>query len=392
MALTVLSVAYPFAPVGPDAVGGAEQVLAQIDAALVRAGGRSIVVACEGSHPTGTLLPVSRPDGMLTEQRMAAGRARHARRIIEALERWPVDIVHLHGVDFHSYLPPARVPVLATLHLPLHCYAPEALHPSRPDTWLNCVSRAQHASCATNPNPRLCQPIENGVSLDVFQHRRAKRRFALMLSRICPEKGVHLAIAAAKAAGIPLLIAGQVFPYRDHQRYFREEIAPRLDRWRRFIGPIDLRRKRRLLATARCLLVPSLVPETSSLAAREALASGTPVIAFARGALLDTIEPQRTGFLVEDEIEMAAAIGRIGEIDSELCRCTARARFCAQSMVERYFALYESVAGWRRATGPQPQKHPTAGNGTDRDGLMCVDHTRSESHQWPALLSSCSIR
>ena len=346
MNLTVLSVAYPFAPVGPDAAGGAEQVLAQLDAALVHAGARSIVVGCEGSRAAGILLPVPRADGPLTRQRIAAGRAQHARAIGEALRRWPVDLVHMHGVDFQTYLPPAGVPVLATLHLPISFYAPEALRPSRPEVWLNCVSRSQHANCAGNP--RLVRPIENGVPVELFARRHAKRDFALVLARICPEKGIHLAIAAAKAAGIPLLIAGEVFPYPDHQRYFAEEIAPQLDRWRRFIGPVDFRRKRRLLAAARCLLVPSLIPETSSLVAREALASGTPVIALARGALIDTVEPGRTGFLVSDEIEMAEAIGRTGEIDRDLCRRTARVRFSAQAMIEPYFALYEAISERRR--------------------------------------------
>lgn len=356
MKLTVLSVAYPFAPVGPDAAGGAEQLLAQLDAALVRAGARSIVVGCEGSRPAGILLPVPRADGSLTKQRIEAGRARHARAIVEALKRWPVDLVHMHGVDFPTYLPPPGVPVLATLHLPISFYAPDALHPLRPQVWLNCVSRSQHASCAANP--RLCRPIENGVPVELFAQRHAKRDFALVLARICPEKGIHLAIAAAKAAGIPLLIAGEIFSYPDHRRYFAQEIAPRLDRWRRFIGPVGLRRKRRLLAAARCLLVPSLVAETSSLVAREALASGTPVIAFARGALIDMVEPRRTGFVVRDEIEMADAIGRTGEIDGELCRRTARMRFSAQAMIEQYFALYESIVKHREREAASAPAHP----------------------------------
>ena len=71
--------------------------------------------------------------------------------------------------------------------------------------------------------------------------RHAKRRFALLLARICPEKGVHLAMDAAKRAGIPLLIAGEMFPYTAHHRYFAEEVEPRLDRWRRFIGRRALR-------------------------------------------------------------------------------------------------------------------------------------------------------
>src|SRR5437868_15054987 len=101
MALTVLSVAYPFAPVSPDSVGGAEQVLGQIDHALVRGGHRSIVIACEGSRVAGTLVPVPRETGILQGRTIEEAQARHHRAIMAALERWPVDVVHLHGVDFH---------------------------------------------------------------------------------------------------------------------------------------------------------------------------------------------------------------------------------------------------------------------------------------------------
>jgi glycosyltransferase involved in cell wall biosynthesis len=339
--LTVLNVAYPFAPVGPDTTGGAEQVLSHIDQALVRAGHRSIVIASEGSQTAGTLISVPRPMGLLDDEAIETARAWNRRAIESALERWPVDIVHLHGVDFHTYLPPAGVPVLATLHLPVTWYGPEALYPQRPATWLNCVSHSQHATCA--PNPYLLAPIENGVPGRFLTSRHAKRNFALMLARICPEKGVHLAIEAAKQAGISLLIAGEVYPYGAHQHYFRAEVEPRLDRRRRFIGSVGFARKCRLLAATRCLLVPSLVPETSSLVVREALASGTPAIAFALGALVETIEHGRTGFLVRDVREMAQAIARSGEISAEACRATARRRFSIDRMTSRYMAAYQAL-------------------------------------------------
>jgi len=340
--LTILNVAYPFAPVGPDATGGAEQVLTHIDQALTAAGHRSLVIACEGSSTAGTLLPVPRTPGLLDDPAMAAARARHRQAIATAFERWPIDVVHLHGVDFHTYLPAPGVPVLATLHLPVEFYAPEALHSRRADTWLHCVSQSQHASC--QPNPHLLATIENGVPERFLNSRHAKCGFALMLARMCPEKGVHLAIEAAKRAGISLLIAGEVYPYEAHQHYFRAEIEPRLDQRRRFIGPVGLARKGRLLAAARCLLAPSLVRETSCLAVREALASGTPAVAFARGALADTIEHGRTGFLVHDEVEMAQAIARIDEISPDVCRSTARARFSMERMIQQYIATYEALS------------------------------------------------
>ncbi|HVY59606.1 MAG TPA: glycosyltransferase family 4 protein [Xanthobacteraceae bacterium] len=340
MRLTILQVAYPLAPVGPDTAGGAEQILGHIDRALVEAGHRSLVIARADSQTAGTLVPVPRMDGPLDDDAIRAAHRHHAMAIQMALARWPVDLIHMHGVDFHAYLPPRGVPVLATLHLPVDWYPPEALSPSRPDTWLHCVSATQHATC--RDSRCLLPPIENGVPVPASLPRQAKRRFALAMARICPEKGIHHAIDAAKRAGIPLLIAGEVFNYPAHRRYFEEQVAPRLDPARRFIGQVGSRRKQRLLAAARCLLVPSLVPETSSLVAREALAAGTPVIAFAQGALPQLISHGRTGFLVRSVDEMAAAIRAAHGIDPNACREAARP-FSLDRMIEQYFALYRRL-------------------------------------------------
>ncbi len=340
--LTVLSVAYPLAPVSQDAVGGAEQVLAQLDRALVRAGHRSLVVACEGSQVAGTLLEVPARHGPLDAAACAAAHEAHRQVIAQALERWPVDLIHLHGVDFHAYLPPPGPPTLATLHLPLAWYPEAVLRPDRPATWLHAVSAAQRAGGPDGLD--LLPDIPNGVDIEALAARHARRGFALALGRICPEKGFHLALKAARQIGASLLLAGTVFRYEAHERYFAHEIAPRLDRWRRFIGPIGFARKRRLLSAARCLLVPSLVAETGSLVAMEALACGTPVIAFPNGALADVVEHGRTGFLVRDTREMAGAIAAAGDIDPEACRAAARARFSAERMAERYLALYHDLA------------------------------------------------
>lgn len=102
-------------------------------------------------------------------------------------------------------------------------------------------------------------------------------------------------------------------------------------------------RKRRLLSAARAVLVPSLVPETSSLVAMEALACGTPVIAFANGALPEIVEDGKTGFLVRDEADMASAIRRSGAIDPDMCRKEAALRFREEKMLRQYFELYERI-------------------------------------------------
>jgi glycosyltransferase involved in cell wall biosynthesis len=344
--LTVLIVAYPFAPVSTDAVGGAEQVVAALAAALVREGHRSLVVAASGSRVEGELAEIPAVRGGITEP--ARARVHQAvREVIAALiARESIDVVHLHGIDFDAYLPPPGPPVLATLHLPPHWYSGIALRPARTCTFIHAVSTAQHESLRLLAvASSLLSPIANGVPVAALGGaKHARRNFALMLGRICPEKGQHHALAAAHAADIPLLIAGAAFPYAAHETYFREQVAPLLDCRRRFIGAVVFARKRRLLTAARCVLLPSTAPETSSLVAMEAAACGTPVIAFPLGALPETVRDGKTGFLVPDADAMARTIRRTAEIDPETCRRVARAHFGLDRMTDAYLRRYRQLA------------------------------------------------
>jgi glycosyltransferase involved in cell wall biosynthesis len=148
-------------------------------------------------------------------------------------------------------------------------------------------------------------------------------------------------------ARTPLVIAGQVFPYEAHQRYFTTEIQPRLGPTARFVGNLNFARKRRFLTAARCLLMPSLIAETSSLVAMEAIACGTPVVAYSAGALPDIIDPGVTGFMVSDPREMADAIYAAGSIDRGGCRAVARKRFAEDHMIEAYFGCYQELMAGR---------------------------------------------
>lgn len=342
MRLTVLLVGYSLAPISADPVGGAEQILARLDRALVGAGHRSLVVAPEDSRVAGELFPVPAAKGEIDDAaRRRIGAAMRA-QIAAALRAHKVDLVHMHGLDFDAHLPSPGVPVMVTLHLPLGWYRKAALSPTRPETFLFPVSASQARSAPEGA--RLLTPIKNGVPMPSMQARR--RGFTLMLGRICPEKGQDDGLDAAALAGRKMILAGTAYAYPEHLQFMRDRIQPRLDRDRRWIGPVAGRAKERLLAQAASVVIPSKVPETSSLVAMEALAAGTPVIAYRSGALPEIVEHGRTGLLVEmGDIEgLARAMREIAEIDPALCRKVARERFSLDHMIDSYMARYGELA------------------------------------------------
>ena len=345
MPLTVLNVAFPLAPVSRGTAGGSEQVVSMLDSGLLAAGHRSIVLACSGSECRGIFVTIPAAQGQLEGRAHETACQQYREMIRFALARFPIDVVHLHGIDALKYLPEPGPPLVITLHLPPEWYPPELFGLSRPDTHLVCVSKSQARRCPAEARIRV---IENGICLEDFWPAKNKCDYVIAMGRICPEKGFHLALDAATQVGIPLLLAGTVFAYSAHEDYFRREIQPRLGHLHQFVGSVAGDQKRELLAGARCLLAPNLAEETSSLVAMEALASGTPVVAFRRGALPEIVEHERTGYLVDSFAEMCDAIVAANRLDPSICRQSAEARFSADRMIGEYLFFYEEVAGVRQ--------------------------------------------
>jgi glycosyltransferase involved in cell wall biosynthesis len=345
----ILNIAFAFATVSHGAVGGAEQILGHIDRALSASGHDSLVVAASDSQICGTLFGTPAAPEHVNKDYYRFRYTEHKRAIAEALSSGPVDLVHMHGFDFYEFIPDSDVPVLATLHLPPAWYKDWIFHVQRLHFHLNCVSNSQRQAI---PHAKLlAATIPNGVNIPRLVHLPIHERSgAVMLGRICPEKGIHTGIAAARRAGIPITIAGRVFGYSEHREYFEKQVRPTLNDRTRFVGSIGLREKTELLRRAKCLLVASSVPETSSLVSMEALACGTPVIAMNAGALPEIVEHGKTGFIVSSEDEMAEAIRHVEEIDPAVCRQTAVERFSADRMCRQYISLYERLIGLHEAS------------------------------------------
>jgi len=236
---------------------------------------------------------------------------------------------------------------VVSLHLPLAWYRQKALYERCPNLSLVAVSHTQARSAPHEVS--ITATIPNGIELEAFAGSRRQGTYALILGRICPEKGVHLALEAAQRARMPVILAGTVFDYPEHQEYFQEMVRPRLSSKVRFIGAVGGKRKAHLLAGAQCLLVASLAPETSCLVAMEALASGTAVVGWRSGALPEIVRHGSTGFVVASVAEMADAIEAIGCIEPDCCRSEAERRFSSQAMVSGYRALYRELVSDRTA-------------------------------------------
>lgn len=325
---------------GPDSGGGAEQILYLTERKLVEAGHQSVVVAAKGSRVSGDLIETPACETEITDQIREQAQREHLCSIERVLQERKIDLIHFHGLDFYAYQPSTAVARLATLHLPLAWYPPSIFDSEI--VQLNCVSHSQSNS---HSNAVRLPVVLNGIDIQQYTPGSADRDHLLWLGRICPEKGVHIALQVARRLNRPMIVAGPVHPFRFHQAYFTDQVEPLLDERRRYIGPVGIPEKTRLYRSARCVLIPSLVEETSSLVAMEAISSGTPVVAFRSGALPEVVDEGQTGFIVNSEDEMVEGVRRIDEISPENCRAQAIARFPAERMVGDYLTLYRKLLG-----------------------------------------------
>lgn len=340
----VLYVGYPLLPVSEESCGGAEQVLATTERAMFVRGWRTCLAAAAGSRPAGELLCTGAPAAAL--DRFEQRDTEQIQRIVSMLRRdaGRFDLIHDKSGGFWRHAGEFHVPVLATLHLPRDFYSPDLFEAIAGNVSFNCVSRSQARSFAGLP--RLMGVVQNGIDLARFRLSSSRDGYLLCLGRICEEKGTHLALDVAEQTGSLLVIAGQVYPFSYHQQYFEREVRPRLERLGsqvRLLDRLSIESKIALLRRARALLLPTRAEETSSLVSMEAMACGTPVIAFRRGAVPEIVEDGVTGILVDSVEEMVHAVQLAGEIDPLACRRRVEEFHSAVRMVDEYERVYAAV-------------------------------------------------
>jgi glycosyltransferase involved in cell wall biosynthesis len=260
------------------------------------------------------------------------------------------DIIHFHMDQFHfPIFRDIAHRTITTLHGRQDLADMFPLYAGFPDMRLVSISNAQRKPI---PDASFAATVYHGLPRDLLTPTLKPRGgYLAFIGRISPEKRVDRAIRIARAVGIPLKIAAKVD--RVDLEYFKAEIEPMLDTPDvEFIGEIDERRKPGFLGEARALLFPIDWPEPFGLVMIEAMACGTPVMAFRNGSVSEVIDEGVTGFVVDDEEQAVRKLGALLALDRGRVRRRFEERFTAQRMAADYVKIYKSlvpVAAERRA-------------------------------------------
>jgi glycosyltransferase involved in cell wall biosynthesis len=342
--LHIAQLAPPWIPIPPPGYGGIEFVLALLCDAQVARGHDVELFCAPGSRSAAKVHPVlDKPHPEFIERSLFE--ADHVARVFAAIDAaaadgHPFDVVH----DHCGYTPLAMAdridtPLVHTVHGPFDDDTKPyyAVHGEKGA--VVCISHAQ-ASMAPPETP-VAGVVHNPIDVDSWPIGYQKEDWLLWLGRFVPEKGPQRAIRVAHKAGRPLVLAGTVQPR--HERFFAEEIQPHIDgKTVRFVGEVGGARKQRLFADAFAFLMPIRWPEPFGMVIVEALAAGTPVLAFRQGAAPEIVEHGKSGFLVEDEDEMAAMVDPAGHLNPEDCRRSAQ-RFSPDRVAAGYEQVYRAA-------------------------------------------------
>jgi len=357
--LRIAQVAPLYESVPPKLYGGTERIVSYLTEELVRQG-HEVTLFASGDSETQARLVAACPRSLRLDPDSTDSLAQHCILVEEGFRRaGEFDVVHFH-IDYLHFPVTRRRPVphVTTLHGRLDIPDLVPLYREFPEMPVVSISHAQR-----DPLPWLNWrgTIHHGLPVDLHRCNEEPEGYLAFLGRISPEKRLDRAIEIARRAGLPLRVAAKVDPA--DQDYYERVIQPLLAHSHvEFLGEIGEEEKSRFLGRARGLLFPIDWPEPFGLVMIEAIACGTPVIAFRHGSVPEVMVEGETGFICETIDEAVEAVGRLPEVSREGCRRIFDQRFTAARMARDYLNLYqreiEGEADGGDHPGPRAVLHP----------------------------------
>jgi glycosyltransferase involved in cell wall biosynthesis len=351
--MRIAQVAPLYESVPPKLYGGTERVVSYLTEELVKQGHDVTLFASGDSITTAKLRPICERALRLEGSKIIDSLAHHVRMVEVVGQQAPhFDIIHFH-IDYLHFpvTRRGRYPAVTTLHGRLDI--PDIAPLFREYREMNVVSISNSQRTAL-PWVNWLGTVYHGLPDNLYQPKLAPGRYLAFLGRICPEKRVDRAIEIAKRAGVPLKIAAKVDA--TDREYFNSKIRALLDHpLVEYIGEIGDGYKEEFLGNAAALLFPIDWPEPFGLVLIEAMACGTPVIAFRRASVPEIVEEGVTGLMVKNVDEAVRAVERIGSISRSKCREGFEQRFGVARMALDYARIYQRLT-------TRPAGHAGAGD------------------------------
>jgi glycosyltransferase involved in cell wall biosynthesis len=323
--------------VPPKLYGGTERVVSWLTEELVALGHDVTLFGTADSTTRGRLVPVW-PRALRLSRPKADPLAAHT-VLLEAVAQQAseFDVIHCHLDWMHLPLfGRLAVPFVTTLHGRLDMPGFSTAAARFPGAPFVSISNDQRLPL---PQANWLSTVYHGMPPGALRPSFDSGNYLAFLGRIAPEKGPDVAIEIARGAAMQLRIAAKI--PRAEARYFKERLEPKIDGSQiQLVGEVNDRKKESFLRAAAALLFPIDWPEPFGLVMIEAMACGTPVIAFRRGSVSEIIEDGVTGFIVESQADAVRAVARLGELDRRRIRNAFEERFAARRMAEDYLKCY----------------------------------------------------
>ena len=327
--------------VPPKLYGGTERVIAWLTEELV-ALGHDVTLFASGDSQTSARLEAIWPRALRLDTSVRDPMGLHM-AMLEQVRRQSdqFDVLHFH-LDYYPFSLFSRqtTPFITTLHGRLDLPEHQPVFTTFSSMPVISISNSQRRPV---PQAGWVKTIYHGLPADLLTPKPVRPSYLAFLGRISPEKSVDRAIRIAERCGLPIKIAAKID--RADRDYFEEQIRPLMSLpFVEYLGEINDAQKPEFLSGAIALLVSIDWPEPFGLVMIEAMACGTPVIAFNRGSVPEIVEDGLTGFIVEDETSAVGAVGQLSTLSRERVRARFDERFTARRMANEYLAVYRQLA------------------------------------------------